>query len=50
MNLEELDLLKFYCWQLGIKTLAEVDKFKKDTNSRSNKELLDNMRIQFNRM
>lgn len=50
MNFEELDLVKFYCWQLGINTLAELDKFKKDTNANSNKELLDNLRIQFNRM
>ena len=50
MEREEMDLVRFYCWQLQIKTLSQLAKFKKVTKSKSNKELLQNLARVYNRM
>lgn len=50
MSKEEMSLMQFYCWQLEIKTLSQLNKFKKVTNSKNNKELLENLTIVYNRI
>ena len=48
MNREELDLLMFYCWQLRIRTLGELAKWKAQHNARTNAETLEAMAKAYN--
>lgn len=50
MSREDWENVMFYCWQLQIKTLSQLAKFKKVTKSKSNKELLQNLARVYNRM
>lgn len=40
MNSEQLKDLKFYCWQLNIKTLRQLAEFKAQHKATTNSELL----------
>lgn len=50
MSREDWENVRFYCWQLEIKTISQLKKFKKVTNSKDNKELLQNLARVYNRM
>ena len=50
MSREDWENVMFYCWQLDIKSISQLDKFKKVTNSKNNKELLQNLAIVYNRI
>lgn len=50
MSSEDWENVMFYCWQLDIKTISQLDKLKKVTNSKDNKELLENLAIVYNRI
>lgn len=50
MDMEELNLLWFYCWQLEITNLRQLKEFKIATKSQTNKELLNNLAYVFNKM
>lgn len=50
MSREDWENVMFYCWQLEIKTISQLEKFKKVTNSKDNKELLQNLAIVYNRI
>ena len=41
MNRKKFDLLCFYCWQLNIKALYQLQQIKQQYNIKSNKDLLD---------
>ena len=41
MNTEQFNDLMFYCWQLNIKTLYQLQQIKQQYNVKSNKDLLD---------
>lgn len=41
MNRKKFDLLCFYCWQLNIKTLYQLQQIKQQYNIKANKDLLD---------
>ena len=41
MNRKQFDLLCFYCWQLNIKTLYQLQQIKQQYNINSNKDLLN---------
>ena len=49
MDREQFDLLMFYCWQLKIITVAELEWFKKLHNVRTNEEMLNRMAYVYNR-
>lgn len=40
MNRKKFDLLCFYCWQLKIKTLGDLARWKAQHNATTNGELL----------
>lgn len=40
MNIQQLIDLKFYCWQLKITTLLELQQIKQQYNVKSNTDLL----------
>ena len=40
MNSEQLKNLCFYCWQLNIKTLGDLEKWKATHNAKTNAETL----------
>ena len=48
MNSEQLNTLCFYCWQLKIKTLGDLAKWKAQHNARTNAETLDAMSKAYN--
>lgn len=50
MNKEQRELFKFYCWQIGINSLAQLEVVKQETNSNSSEELLKNLQIIYNRI
>lgn len=48
MDRKQFDLLMFYCWQLEIRTIAELDWFKNLVKAKNNKDLLDKMAYTYN--
>ena len=48
MNRKQLDTLCFYCWQLNIKTLEQLAKWKAQHNARTNAETLEAMAKAYN--
>lgn len=43
MNRKQLFLLRFYTWQLNIKTLCDLAKWKAQHNATTNAETLETM-------
>ena len=48
MNSEQIKTLWFYCWQLNIKTLQDLAKWKAQHNARTNADTLDAMAKAYN--
>lgn len=48
MNSEDLKLLCFYCWQLNIKTLEELERWKATHKATNNKTLLEALAKAYN--
>ena len=48
MNSTDFDSLCFYCWQLNIKTLGQLAKWKAQHNARTNAETLDALAKAYN--
>ena len=48
MNRKQFDTLCFYCWQLNIKTLEQLAKWKAQHNATTNAETLDAMTKAYN--
>lgn len=48
MNLKQLDLLCFYCWQLKIKTLGDLARWKAQHNATTTSALLQAMTKAYN--
>lgn len=48
MNSEQIKTLCFYCWQLNIKTLEQLAKWKAQHNARNNAETLEAMAKAYN--
>ena len=48
MNSEQIKTLCFYCWQLKIKTLGDLAKWKAQHNAHTNAETLDAMTKAYN--
>jgi hypothetical protein len=48
MNRKQFEMLKFYTWQLQIKTLGELAKWKAQHNARNNAEMLEAMAKAYN--
>ena len=48
MNRKQFDLLRFYCWQLKIKTLGDLAKWKAQHNARTNAETLEALAKAYN--
>lgn len=48
MNRKQFDLLCFYCWQLKIKTLGDLAKWKAQHNATTNAETLEAMAKAYN--
>lgn len=48
MNRKQFDLLCFYCWQLNIKTLEELAKWKAQHNATTNAETLEALAKAYN--
>ena len=48
MNREQFDTLCFYCWQLNIKTLEQLAKWKAQHKATTNAETLDAMTKAYN--
>lgn len=48
MNRTQLFLLRFYTWQLKIKTLGDLAKWKAQHNATTNAETLDAMATAYN--
>lgn len=49
MNSEQLKDLKFYCWQLNIKTLKQLADFKATHKATNNNELLNTLIKEYNK-
>jgi hypothetical protein len=49
MNSEQLKDLKFYCWQLNIKTLKQLAEFKAQHKATTNEELLNALIKEYNK-
>lgn len=49
MNRKQFELLKFYTWQLQIKTLGELAKLKAQHNATTNNELLNALVKEYNK-
>lgn len=43
MNSDQLKDLLFYCWQLDIKTLGQLNEFKATHKAKSNSDLLNKL-------
>lgn len=48
MNRKQFELLKFYTWQLQIRTLGELAEWKAQHNARTNAETLKAMATAYN--
>lgn len=48
MNRKQFELLKFYTWQLKIRTLGELAKWKAQHNASNNAEMLEAMAKAYN--
>ena len=48
MNSEQIKTLCFYCWQLNIKTLGDLAKWKAQHNATTNAETLEAMAKAYN--
>ncbi len=48
MNGEQIDTLCFYCWQLNIKTLEDLTKWKAQHNATTNAETLEALAKAYN--
>ena len=48
MNRKQFELLKFYTWQLSIKTLGDLAKWKAQHNATTNAETLEAMTKAYN--
>ena len=48
MNSKQFELLKFYTWQLKIRTLGELAEWKAQHNTRNNAEMLEAMAKAYN--
>lgn len=48
MNRNDLNLLLFYCWQLKIKTLGDLARWKAQHNATTNAETLEAMATAYN--
>lgn len=48
MNRKQFELLKFYTWQLKIRTLGELAKWKAQHNATTNAETLEAMATAYN--
>ena len=48
MNRNQFDLLCFYCWQLNIKTLDQLAKWKAQHNATTNAETLEALAKAYN--
>ena len=48
MKRDDFDSLCFYCWQLNIKTLGDLAKWKAQHNARTNAETLEAMTKAYN--
>ena len=48
MNRKKFDLLCFYCWQLNIKTLGDLAKWKAQHNAHTNAETLEALAKAYN--
>lgn len=48
MNRKQFELLKFYTWQLQIRTLGELAEWKAQHNARTNAETLEAMAKAYN--
>lgn len=48
MNTEQLSDLMFYCWQLGIKTIGQLAKWKAQHNATTNAETLEALAKAYN--
>ena len=48
MNGNDFDLLRFYCWQLNIKTLGDLAKWKAQHKAATNAETLEALAKAYN--
>lgn len=48
MNRKQFELLKFYTWQLQIRTLGDLARWKAQHNARTNAETLEAMAKAYN--
>lgn len=48
MNSDDFDSLCFYCWQLNIKTLGDLAKWKAQHNATTNAETLEALAKAYN--
>lgn len=48
MNRKQFDLFLFYCWQLKIKTLGDLARWKAQHNAHNNAETLQAMAKAYN--
>lgn len=49
MDRKQFDLFVFYCWQLKIRTVAELDWFKGLYGIKTNEQMLEKMAYIYNR-
>lgn len=49
MDRKQFDDLMFYCWQLKIRTIAELEWFKCLVKAKSNQDLLNKMAYTYNK-
>ena len=48
MNREQLDMLRFYTWQLQVRTLGELAEWRAQHDATTNGELLEAMKSAYN--
>ena len=48
MGKDDFDLFSFYCWQLNIKTLEQLARWKQGHKGNSNAELLEALAKAYN--
>ena len=49
MNREQMNDFLFYCWQLNLKTLKDIENFKAQHKATTEKELLNALIKEYNR-